>query len=67
MWYGIDTIRLKFLKKKYEKIYGCNPDCYLGVEYDWFNYRTYVRDIKECIRRGDTEIEELYYDDDEWW
>lgn len=67
MWYGKDTKELKQLKREYEEIYGANPDDYIDVEYGDDEYDDYIKDIKECIKKRDTEIEDLYpLENDEW-
>ena len=66
MWSGIDTIKLKRLKRLYKAKYEYDPDGSLGVEYNQEDYKDYVRDLITCIESENTELEDLYYNEDEW-
>lgn len=50
MWYGTDTIELIELKKRYEEIFGYDPDGEMELEYGQSSYDYYVNDLKEAIK-----------------
>lgn len=65
MWSGKNTKELNKLKKKYEEVFGYNPDKLLGVEYYDDDYDEYVADIKEAISTG-VDLDVLFDTEEDW-
>lgn len=65
MYYGKVTKELKDLYKEYNSKWNCNPDGYEDAEYGADEYKDYVADIKQALKKG-VELPDLYSHDDEF-
>ncbi len=50
MYYGKTTKKLEQLYAEYNKIWGCDPDCYEELEYGENAYKEFMKDIRKALK-----------------